>query len=184
MKSTFLFMFSVITAGLIAVGCDSENSLDNPPSTQDQFKLDSYQDGERILGKLQTELAKVRSATARYHNIANAIEDGYVDINLPVPNMGEHYLKGSLVDATFDLEKPELLVYAPSPNGGLRLVAVEYAVPVALSPDAPDGFTGEEDDWHIFEGGPGPEDDLWTLHAWVWYHNPDGMFNPTNPRVQ
>ena len=143
----------------------------------DQFNVESYQNGE-ILGKLQTELAQVRSATERYHNIANALDDEYLDIELYAANQGWHYLKGSLVDATFDLEKPELLIYAPSPNGGLRLVAVEYAVPVALSPDAPEGFTGEEDEWHINE-----EFGLWVLHTWVWYYNPDGMFYPTNPRV-
>lgn len=24
----------------------------------------------------------------------------------------------------------------------------------------------------------------WTLHAWVWFDNPEGVFHPTNPRVQ
>lgn len=24
----------------------------------------------------------------------------------------------------------------------------------------------------------------WTLHAWVWLHNPEGVFHPTNPNVQ
>jgi hypothetical protein len=24
---------------------------------------------------------------------------------------------------------------------------------------------------------------FWTLHAWVWKDNPDGLFNPTNSRV-
>ncbi|MDX1671435.1 MAG: hypothetical protein R3211_03780 [Balneolaceae bacterium] len=23
----------------------------------------------------------------------------------------------------------------------------------------------------------------WTLHAWVWYPNPEGIFHPTNPRL-
>lgn len=23
----------------------------------------------------------------------------------------------------------------------------------------------------------------WTLHAWIWFDNPEGVFNPTNPRV-
>ncbi|MHA2096383.1 MAG: hypothetical protein ACW98F_17315, partial [Candidatus Hodarchaeales archaeon] len=164
MKSIFLFMFSVIIVGLVLAGCDTENSTDNPISTQDQFKVESYQDGERILRKLQTELAQVRSATARYHNIANALEDGYVDIDLYIPNMGWHFLKGDLVDETFEVEKPELLVYANKPNGGYLLVAVEYAVPVALSPNAPEGFTGEEDVWVINQAF-----ELWVVHAWIWY---------------
>jgi hypothetical protein len=25
---------------------------------------------------------------------------------------------------------------------------------------------------------------FWTLHAWVWKDNPDGVFNPTNSQVQ
>jgi hypothetical protein len=25
---------------------------------------------------------------------------------------------------------------------------------------------------------------FWTLHAWVWKDNPDGVFNPTNNQVQ
>jgi hypothetical protein len=24
---------------------------------------------------------------------------------------------------------------------------------------------------------------LVTLHVWLWYHNPRGLFNPTNPLV-
>lgn len=24
----------------------------------------------------------------------------------------------------------------------------------------------------------------WTLHAWVWYDNPDGVFHPTNARIE
>ncbi len=178
MKTTFLFLFSVIIAGLLIVGCETENSLDNPISTQDQFKVESYQNGERILGKLQQELAQVKSATARYHNIANAEEDGYEDIDLFAPNQGWHYLKAGLVDEIFDMEKPEILVYAPGSSGVLVLVAVEYAVPVTLSPNAPDGFTGAEDVWEI-----NTDFGLWVLHAWVWSDNPDGMFNPTNPLV-
>ena len=183
MKSTFLFMFSVIIAVLITVGCDSENSLDNPTSTQDQIEKGINQNDGESLSKfgpeLRREIAIVKSSTARYHNIDNAIEDGYVDIDLYIPNMGWHFLKGDLVDETFEVEKPELLVYANKPNGGYSLVAVEYAVPVALSSNAPEGFTGEEDAWVINQAFG-----LWVVHAWIWYHNPDGMFNPTNPRVQ
>ncbi len=183
MKSILLFMFSVLFVGLLLVGCDSENSLDNPTSTQDQIEKGiNENDGESLSkfgSELRRELALVKSSTARYHNIDNAIEDGYVDIDLYIPNMGWHFLKGDLVDANFEVEKPELLVYANKPNGGYSLVAVEYAVPVALSSNAPEGFTGEEDVWVINQAFG-----LWVVHAWIWYHNPDGMFNPTNPRVQ
>ena len=45
--------------------------------------------------------------------------------------------------------------------------------------DYPEVATGEEDAWVINQAFG-----LWVVHAWIWYHNPDGMFNPTNPRVQ
>ena len=128
---------------------------------------------------LRHEIAQARQATARYHDISAALADGYVDIDVYVPMMGYHYLKPSLLDATFDPAKPELLVYAADQqNNRLRLVAVEYAVPTNLSATPPEGFTGNEDVWHKNE-----EFGLWTLHAWVWFHNPNGMFAEFNPRL-
>jgi len=125
------------------------------------------------------ELQQARAATARYRDFDNAIADDYVDINVIVPEMGYHYLKLDNLDATFDYRKPEILVYNREENGHMELVAVEYAVPISLSPNtAPAGFTGNQDVWNYntYFG-------LWLLHAWVWSYNPDGVFNPTNPLV-
>ncbi len=81
MKSTFLFLFSLIIAGLIIVGCDTEDPIVPPPPDP-----------------LEAELAKVKSATEKYQTMANAIGDEYEDIDLFVPNMGWHYLKAGLLD--------------------------------------------------------------------------------------
>jgi hypothetical protein len=170
--------------GFILAGCNPESSVTDPAGS-DKLLTQTESAGDITLGKFSPEtlqeLAAARAGTARYHNIANAIADGYVDINVVVPGMGVHYLRPENLNATFDPGMPELLVYQPKENGGFRLVAVEYAVPVALSTNAPEGYTGDDDVWGIFAGAPGPEDDLWTLHAWVWYNNPTGMFNPINP---
>jgi hypothetical protein len=124
------------------------------------------------------QLDAVRNATARFHDVAQAEAEGYVDIGLFFPNMGWHYLKVKLLDDQFEVESPELLVYADDPCGGARrLVAVEYAVPVALSKKAPAGFIGQADTWSVFNG------ELWTLHAWVHEYNPDGVFAANNPRI-
>ena len=124
------------------------------------------------------ELQQAKIATARYNNFDNAIADEYVDINVIVPEMGYHYLKLANLDATFDFAKPEILVYNKEENGRMKLVALEYAVPISLSPNVPPaGFTGTNDVWGIYQGT------LWTLHAWVWEYNPDGVFDPTNPLV-
>ena len=45
--------------------------------------------------------------------------------------MGYHYFNKELIDdLVVDALKPEGLVYAPGADGGLKLVAVEYVVPV------------------------------------------------------
>jgi hypothetical protein len=125
------------------------------------------------------QLEDVRQATARFLDVAEAEHAGYVDIGLFVPNMGWHYLKEEVLDGHFDSEEPELLVYADDPCGGpRRLVAIEYAVPLSLSERAPAGFVGRSDHWDV-----NTDFQLWTLHAWVWEFNPDGVFAPFNPRV-
>ena len=101
-------------------------------------------------------------------------------MGLLVPNMGWHYINQAYVDdGRFDPSKPELLVYADDPCGGKRkLVAVEYAVPLHLSHRAPQGFFGNADQWdrNTTYG-------IWTLHAWLYEYNPDGVFAAFNPRL-
>lgn len=146
----------------------------NPALLQTGSGLGNYRDlPEATLGELQA----AKAATARYNNFANAVHDGYIDINVIVPAMGYHYLLADRLDSEFDPAKPEILVYNRENNGRMKLLAVEYAVPIVLSPQAPAGFTGEEDHWSVYQNT------LWTLHAWVWEYNPAGVFNPTNPLV-
>jgi hypothetical protein len=62
-----------------------------------------------------------------------------------------------------------MLLYVPSPSGGLRLAGVEYVGPVGTT------VLGQE----LEPGGPmGP-----ALHVWVWRANPDGMFADFNPKL-
>lgn len=132
-----------------------------------------------LLPSTLKELAQARAATAKYHDLAQALADGYINIDVFVPGQGFHYLKPSLLDGQFEIDKPELLVYALNPQEQtLRLVAVEYAVPISLSAAAPAGFSGEADVWDTNE-----EFGLWTLHSWIWLKNPHGVFADINPRV-
>ena len=126
-----------------------------------------------------TELKTARTATEKYRTLNAAIADGYADINVVQQNMGFHMLKASLLDTVFNPATPEILVYNKQHDGSIQLVAVEYAVPIPLTPNkAPEGFTGSSDAWSystVFN--------LWLLHSWVWEFNPQGIFNPTNPLV-
>jgi len=137
---------------------------------------------------LRKELAQVRSGTAKYHNVADARDAGYVRISGFVPGMGYHFQREDLVDdGTIDKSTPEVLVYAPQPKEGTyKLVAVEYLVIKPEDDSTPPevGFTGDRDHWHVLPAAEsGAPVDFWALHAWVWEHNPKGMFHETNPRI-
>jgi len=123
----------------------------------------------------QDQLKQARQATGAFNSIAAAENAGYVNIDLLIPHMGNHYVNFGLVDTTFEANKPEALVYADLGNGRQQLVAVEYLAP--LSPLAPEGFVGTCDRWEPFGGV------FWTLHAWIWHPNMAGTFNQFNPLV-
>ena len=81
------------------------------------------------------QIADVRKATTQYHDIENALDDGYVQasecVEAPgIGAMGYHYVNFGLVnDGVIDPLHPEVLLYIDSGNG-LRLVGVEYLLPV------------------------------------------------------
>jgi hypothetical protein len=92
--------------------------------------------------------------------------------------MGQHWVNPSLVNDVFDPLKPEAILYAPGPGGNLRLVAVEYVV--AKVPNQPWPKFGEQ----LFdEGGTPLPFDHYSLHVWLYKHNPSGLFAPFNPTV-
>lgn len=152
-------------------------------------------------GGLKRELATVRSATASYNDPENAVADGYVHINpiqdvvvpltdvlengFAVCGMGYHFLNPQRVGST-DPTAPTVVVYGVGDDGDLVLGAVEWIVPKALGfeENPPDLF--DHDDGAEAAGWEedSPFDGVWALHAWVHNPNPDGVFNPTNPREQ
>lgn len=169
MKLISKALFSFIAAAAIAVAFGSyfDNSI-------------SAHDGDERCGmECRRQLAQVRAATAKYHDVDEALLDGYVPVGgcvaLPTgPAMGVHYVNIQKVDGEINVNDPEILVYSPEADGGLRLVAVEYMIPKVLVSDLPELF-GQP-----FHDGPM---DTWTLHAWVWKNNPAGMFEDFNPKV-
>jgi hypothetical protein len=134
-----------------------------------------------------SNLAAVRAATAQFHRSEVAEAAGYFDtgecVELPsVGGMGYHFVNfGLLFDLELNPTQPEILVYAPSPSGGLRLVAVEYAVPI----EPWDEIHGENNPPSVLGQNlhPAPHLGLYILHAWVWQNNPAGMFEDWNPNV-
>jgi hypothetical protein len=145
----------------------------------------------------QSELAEIRRATAPFHRVEAAIEAGYelgyvtgagnriitgCIAHPTAGTMGYHYFNKELIDdLVVDVLKPEGLVYAPRADGGLKLVAVEYVVPgLASNPPGvaePPILFGLEMQILV------PAVGFYTRHAWLWGHNPSGMFAHWNPEV-
>lgn len=191
MHKTLLFLCTTILTGLLISSCqkeafneDKKISLITDTSTEEKISESNsgLTDGNVIKmysglsRETMRQLQQARVATARYRDIKNALKEGYTNINVDVPNMGHHFMKSSLVDATFDIRNPEILVYNGIETENPELVAVEYAVPNTLP--MPEGFSGSSDVWDGNAGFP-----LWLVHAWVWKYNPEGVFNWTNPTV-
>jgi len=145
-----------------------------------------------VAGAGNSDLARARAATARFHNVDAALAAGYIQVSpcveSPAGGMGFHYLNPALLDGTLDPTQPELLNYAPSPSGGLRLASLEYMIPTldqSLPPTAdpvrPSLF-GVPFDGPMVGHGPGVPVH-YDLHVWLWQHNPAGMFATWNPAL-
>jgi hypothetical protein len=124
------------------------------------------------------DVAAARKGTALYHDIDVALADGFVRDSpcvrrAGVGTMGFHYALASRIDQNIDPSEPEVLLYLPDDDGILELVAVEYIFPnVGLVPS----LFGQ--DYHFSAAR-----NRYELHAWIWRHNPAGMFEDWNPKL-
>ncbi|HKO82966.1 MAG TPA: hypothetical protein VJ140_00080 [Actinomycetota bacterium] len=157
------------------------------------------------LAPLADQLARARLATAKYATSLRAAKtDGYQILTRMIPDMGWHFLNPTI--RGFDITKPAILVYE---RHGRRwqLGALEWVFPqqpeVPLLPGATYGSFGAAchytDGTFVFArvqelcATRSPQTgarfnfwhpDLVTLHVWLWYPNPDGLYNGTNPYIQ
>jgi hypothetical protein len=150
-------------------------------------------------------LADARVATAKYAtNLDRAKRDGYtVVVTRHIPDMGWHFLNPAYTK--FDVTKPAILVYVKR-GARWQLVAFEWVFPAKPAkkplPGATYGsfgaachykngtfvFAAAETDCAEKSPDSGApfgfwHSDLVTLHVWLWYPNPDGIFAGTNPLV-
>ena len=130
----------------------------------------------------EKEVGQLKAAVADFRDFDQAVAAGYdIDVTGYRTQMGYHFLNASLLDDQFEIEKPEVLLYAHDGAGELELVAVEYGIPIAdinNPPPTPQGFTGEADVWEV-----NTEFNLWTLHVWIEMENPNGIFTAQNPML-
>ncbi len=155
-----------------------------------------------VPGSVVAQLSKARLATAKYaFNLAQAKADGYMIITPMIPNMGYHFLNPKI--SGFDVAKPPILVYIRS-GSNWQLVAIEwvYGAKPASPPFAGATYGTFGAACHYKDGSfvmaaaeancaktnlkTGSPFNFWhgplvTLHAWIWYPNPNGLFAEFNP---
>jgi hypothetical protein len=154
---------------------------------------------------LATQLAHARLATARYAlNLPAAKHHGYQLITRMIPDMGWHYLNPAIHG--FDPTKPHILVYERH-RTSWQLGALEWVfTQTPTTPPLPGATYGSfaaachyTDGTFVFARAQelcaprSPQTrarfsfwhpDLVTLHVWVWYHNPAGLYSGTNPLIR
>lgn len=152
--------------------------------------------------RLATDVLTARLATAKYvTNLARARADGYQIITRMIPNMGYHFMNSKV--SGFDLRKPAILVYEHR-GGTWQLGALEWVfTSMPTTPPLPGARYGVfgaachyVDGTFVFanaQSACAPKSpqtkaafSFWhprliTLHFWIWYPNPAGMYSGTNP---
>jgi hypothetical protein len=154
--------------------------------------------------QLAADVAAGRRATAKYQtNLAAAKAAGYRILTRMIPNMGYHFINPSVKG--FDVRKPPILVYEHTPHGW-QLGAFEWVFTTKPAtpplPGAQYGTFGAAchyvDGTLVYQTGEdkcaatspqtGAAFNFWhpklvTLHLWLWYPNPSGIFMGMNPLV-
>jgi hypothetical protein len=154
---------------------------------------------------LASQLARARLATARYAtNLRAAKAAGYQIITRMIPDMGYHFLNPTIQG--FDVTRPPILVYERH-GRSWQLGALEWVfTDKPTTPPLPGATYGSfAAACHYKDGtfvGAGSQEqcakrsrqtgaafnfwhpDLVTLHVWLWYPNPAGLYNGTNPYIK
>jgi hypothetical protein len=141
--------------------------------------------------KASALLKIVRESTERFKDVSVAEAEGYAlqfgcvsgDVS---GAMGLHFVNGALVNGGLvDATRPQVVIYEPTSNGGLRLIGADYLVIADTwnkNHSGPPELMGQL--FHLFDapnrfGLPA----FYTLHVWAWKENPNGAFVNWNPNV-
>ena len=151
-----------------------------------------------------SQLAKARVATARFANDLNAAKaSGYSILTQKIPGMGYHFINPSIKG--FNVKKPPILVYERHGNRW-QLGALEWVFPAKPATPPLNGATygsfpaacHYKDGTFVVQPSAdacahtspqsGAAFNFWhpalvTMHVWIWYPNPAGLYASMNPLV-
>ena len=182
-RSLFLVSVSVILLSLLSVW--------GAARAQDTSEYGSGHEEMPLSAEVSRQIADTRQGTASFRDFDGIEAAGYSKFldcfqNTDIGGMGQHYVNGDLAgDDVLDPTKPEALVYEPTEDGQMNLVAFEYLVfadtwdPNNTGREAPELF---DQPFHLITTIPNTPP-VWALHLWLWTDNPDGLFSDFNPIV-
>jgi hypothetical protein len=157
--------------------------------------------------QLAAELEVARETAMKYPTAADAKADGYQLVAPYLPGIASHFIKRDLVDGTFEVDKPEMILYDGNGDDA-NIVGLSYYLYHRGENTPTQGFTGDNDSSHRHIGlcsGPGggiigdstttPEECEalggrkgdgsagWMSHAWVvpGCESPWGVFSAASP---
>src|SRR5882762_5719407 len=133
----------------------------------------------------------VRDSTERFKDVSVAEAEGYAlqfgCVSGPDAGaMGLHFINGALVKSgVIDAAHPQIVIYEPTPGGGLRLIGADYLVLADTwneTHSAPPELMGQLFQWWEAPNRFGLPA-FYTLHVWAWKDNPRGAFVNWHPNV-
>jgi hypothetical protein len=156
--------------------------------------------------KLAGELEEAKDFALAHPTAKDAREAGYVRVTGYVPGIAAHFMNFGYVDDTFEITKPEMLLY-DGDDDDAAVVGLSYYITMDAEVEPTQGFTGDEDRYHVHSGlcvGPGgvigdsttTDEECadrggrkalgsgnWMSHAWVvpGCESPWGVFSGNNP---
>ncbi len=156
--------------------------------------------------ELEAELATAQQVALDHPTAADAITGGWVMVTPYVPGIAAHYMNFAYVDGSFEVDRPEMILY--DGNGpDAHVVGLSYYIIHPGDEEPLEGFTGDNDHYHRHvglcvrgglvvgdtttteeecaelggvkqNGGAG-----WMSHAWVvpGCESPWGVFSAASP---
>jgi hypothetical protein len=200
-----LIVGAILSVALIAVAAGWSSRGSSPGAVHVHPRATNHPP-MALPADLAGQLANARVATAKFAtSLQRARASGYRTIvTRHIPDMGWHFMNPTITD--FDVTKPPILVYVKR-GSRWQLVAFEWVFPEKPATDPLPGAqygsfaaachyvdgtfhpAASEDECRRRSPESGAKFGFWhpdlvTLHVWLWYPNPDGIYAGMNPLIR
>jgi hypothetical protein len=156
--------------------------------------------------QLAAELDLARQTALKYSTVADAKAAGWRQVTPYVAGIAAHFMNFSLVDDTFEIDMPEMILYDGTSDDS-RVIGLSYYIRQDGTAEPTQGFTGNNDHFHrhiglcvnasgvigdstttqeeceAMGGRKADGGDAWMNHVWIvpGCESPWGMFSGASP---